>query len=486
MENELILNKFLASFCKDDTYPPFDGPYLNYTYGKEFKTEDILKGWKKTIKLIKDKKAPDKVGIYIHWPFCTSKCSFCFCDSFVPSQKNELSLYADFIIKELGLFSKIFKNIYISSVYFGGGTPTLISKNDFEKILDFIKENFLLNQDTQIYVESSPMTMDYEKLKMMAEKGVNRITIGVQSLDPVVLKKNNRFQTYEDFEKSFDMARKLGIKINVDLIAGLNGQSLRSFLKDLITIIKKKPDMIHIYSFDPRPHTEFSKRGDKLNNEEQRERELMMRGAEKIIQSKNYLSVKIATVDLSDNHTEDRQDTHWRLHSSSVLGVGYNSVSHAYGSFYYQHPPIGDKGPQKINHANLPPFTGVISDIPEEMRKFVITRLTTGFLIKDFEKFFKTDLREIKFIYNPLLVLEKKGKIKITKNRITSNMKNMEEFAVYSKYLYSEKMKKSLMNAHKEDYQFLLKNYGIEKIDEFLKHRLIDLYKSMSFYKIKD
>ena len=104
LSKNLLLYKFLAMRCTDETYPPFDGLYLNYAYGRKITLSEIKNKWLKTIAFIKKRQAPSQMGIYIHWPFCVSKCTYCFCNSFVPSRGNELKNYLFLIIKELEEF----------------------------------------------------------------------------------------------------------------------------------------------------------------------------------------------------------------------------------------------------------------------------------------------------------------------------------------------------------------------------------------------
>ncbi|OGK22732.1 hypothetical protein A3C24_04055 [Candidatus Roizmanbacteria bacterium RIFCSPHIGHO2_02_FULL_37_24] len=471
--------------CTDETYPPFDGLYLNYAYGRKITLSEIKNKWLKTIAFIKKRQAPSQMGIYIHWPFCVSKCTYCFCNSFVPSRGNELKNYLFLIIKELEEFSKIFKNISISSVYLGGGTPTFMADGDFRDLLLFLKERYKITDDTQIYAEGSPHTLTESKIRIMAECGVNRLTIGAQSLDERVLRKINRVQTKKEFEKSYSLARKTGkFKINVDLIAGLEGQSAKSFLKDLDFVIKNRPDMIHVYSFDPRPHTIFSQKGKIMSDEKKSERDLMCELAEKILNKKGFLSVKLANFDLDSSHTEDRQDTHWKKYNASVLGIGYNAVSHAFASVWYQHPPIGDKI-KRLDYDSFPPFFGINSNEDEEMRKFAIHRLNEGFTRKEFSDLFKKDISVAKKIYSRLKDLEKSGKVKISKNYISSFIESYEEYLVLSKHLYSENVIKNIMKTRQKEYEKFLSLENNSDIDECLKSVLGNTYKSMSFYKFK-
>lgn len=484
VSKNLFLYKFLATVCTDESYPPFDGGYLSYTYGRRISSKNVKAHWNKTVRLMKQRKAPKEVGIYVHWPFCVSRCTYCFCDSVVPLNAKRMSFYLKSLKKELLFFADIFHGIPMSSVYFGGGTPTFISDEDLDDLLSFIRKNFSMRKSTQIYIEGSPHTLTPSKLEIMNRSGVNRLTIGVQSFDEDVLKKVNRIQTKKEFERAFEYARVLGnFRINVDLIAGLEGQTPTSFINDVKYLAEKEPDMINIYSFEPRIHTQFSRQGKVVLPQRDKERELMMRYARKIMDESGYISAELANTDLSSIHVEDRQSADWSKYNASVLGVGYGAISHAFGSLWYQHPSV-----DRIKGAGtrgLPYFFGIPSHEEEEVRKFVIHRLRGGFSRKEFRGAFRKDISQYEDVYRRLKDLERIGKIAVEKESVNSFISESSEYLVFSKHLYSKRMIDALIRAHKSEYERCVKIYDERTIDSYVDNTLKKVYKSMKFYNFK-
>lgn len=488
ISKNLLLYKFLASKCTDETYPPFDGTYLNYAYGSEVSPKEVKKSWEKTISLIKKNKAPKQVGIYTHWPYCVSKCTYCFCDSHVSKSHNDFYKYLQLIKKELYFFSDVFRGINIHSIFMGGGTPTLIPDDYFSDLFETLKNAFTIDKNAQICLEGSPHTLTYSKLKIMAKYGVNRLSIGVQSLDPNVLKKVNRLQTRDGFERSYGFARKLGaFNINIDLIAGLEGQSIKSFINDLRYIILKKPDMISLYLFDPRTYILFSQQGKKIHEEKKKNSDFMIKFAEKMLWKSGYIPSKMyQSSKYYTNFVDDRQGMHhWGKYNASLLGIGYNAVSHAFGTMWYQHPSSEFNNNQKLNYRKLPPFISIRSDEIEEMRKFVIFRLRDGFSRKEFKDVFRKDISNIIEIYNRLRDLERIGKLSISKDFVSSFIESNEEYLVLSKHLYSDYIINNILETHKDEYEEFIKKYDIDNVDEYLKKIFSGLYRSMSYYKRK-
>ena len=182
-----------------------------------------------------------KIGVYIHIPFCKSKCYYCDFISFAncgDSVKEYVSLLKS-EVKDVNKYK-------VETIYIGGGTPSFIDSRYIEEILDEIK----YKNNAEITIEVNPGTADEQKLTDYFNMGINRISIGLQSSDNNILKQIGRIHKYDDFEKVYNLARKIGYKnINVDLMIGLPGQTM-NILQDtvykVINIIR--PEHISVYS----------------------------------------------------------------------------------------------------------------------------------------------------------------------------------------------------------------------------------------------
>lgn len=209
------------------------------------------------------------VGIYIHVPFCLSKCHYCdFCsEQRVDEEKKEQ--YVKRLCEEIELFfDKIGKRGEIpvaDTVYLGGGTPTLLSAEQFEKILSVVEAKFGICKDAEITAETNPKSADGKKLADIRKTGVNRLSIGMQSVHNGELRALGRIHSFEDFKVTFSEARDAGFKnISVDLMYGIPLQTMDSFKESIKTLAEFEPEHISSYSLTVEEGTNFYRRRDSL------------------------------------------------------------------------------------------------------------------------------------------------------------------------------------------------------------------------------
>lgn len=187
-----------------------------------------------------------ELGIYIHIPFCKSKCSYCDFTSFANKGKM-VEKYIECLKKEIE--NKEANNYIVDTIYIGGGTPSFIESKYIKEILETIKYKFNIKQEAEITIEVNPGTVNEEKLKDYKKTGINRISIGLQSTNNKILKQIGRIHTYEEFLNTYNLARKVGFKnINVDLMLALPNQTLEDLKDSVEEIIKLNPEHISIYS----------------------------------------------------------------------------------------------------------------------------------------------------------------------------------------------------------------------------------------------
>ena len=205
--------------------------------------------------------------LYIHIPFCIRKCDYCDFLSF-SSTREQQKTYMKALKREIRA-SGTFPEHHVTTVFFGGGTPSVPEAERLAEVLELLKDRFQFDQDAEITLEANPGTLSEEKLRVYREAGFNRLSLGCQSVHSEELKQLGRIHTYEEFLESFSMARKLGFSnINVDLMSGLPGQSLKSYEESLRTIAKLEPEHISAYSLIVEPGTPFAERNLDLPDEE--------------------------------------------------------------------------------------------------------------------------------------------------------------------------------------------------------------------------
>lgn len=198
-------------------------------------------------------------GIYIHIPFCIRKCFYC--DFFsLPGDNYKLRReYTRALIYEIAFYGKRYgKNLKADTVFFGGGTPSLMEPGLISKITEALKKNFDIASDAEITMECNPATLTPEKLDGYRRAGINRLSIGAQSFNDDVLQNLGRIHKAEDIEKTFDLARQSGFcNINMDLMFAVPGLTLKEWRKTIKHALRLKPEHISFYSLEISEDTVF-------------------------------------------------------------------------------------------------------------------------------------------------------------------------------------------------------------------------------------
>jgi len=168
-----------------------------------------------------------KLGMYIHIPFCKSKCYYCdFCS--YSGKEAIIAEYIKWLKEEIKDVAKGISNIEIYTIYIGGGTPSYIDSSYIVEIMKEIKNCYTLSENAEITIEVNPGTVDEKKLEDYKKVGINRLSIGLQSTHNEMLKKIGRIHTFEELLDTYKTAKKVGFKnINIDLILGLPRRNIR-------------------------------------------------------------------------------------------------------------------------------------------------------------------------------------------------------------------------------------------------------------------
>jgi len=201
-----------------------------------------------------------KLAIYIHIPFCKQKCKYCDFNSFPGSLEVTIENYINALINQIGHYSEKTKDYKVTSVYFGGGTPSFIDEKCIRRILNNIKEKYSISDDAEITIEANPGTVNKAKLEEYISLGFNRLSFGVQSLNDDILKNIGRCHTASDAVENYKLARLVGFKnISLDLMFGLPNQSLQDVEKTLNKFIELNPEHISTYSLKVEEDTVFGR-----------------------------------------------------------------------------------------------------------------------------------------------------------------------------------------------------------------------------------
>lgn len=188
------------------------------------------------------------LSVYIHIPFCVRKCNYCdFLSS--PASHEVRTQYLTALKKEMIRESMRYRDYCVETVFFGGGTPSLLSGEEIAGIMEVLRSSYTLSGKAEITLEMNPGTATPEKLRILYKAGINRLSIGLQSTDNQELKLLGRIHTYEDFQQTYKAARAAGFtNINIDLMSALPGQNLSGWGRTLEQVIALQPEHISAYS----------------------------------------------------------------------------------------------------------------------------------------------------------------------------------------------------------------------------------------------
>lgn len=200
-----------------------------------------------------------ELELYVHIPFCVKKCAYCDFLSF-PSEECERASYVDALLKEIKGQKDKFKDYVVTTVFLGGGTPSLLREDDTARIFHALKESFDISRNAEITMEVNPGTVTAKKAAAWKVCGVNRLSIGLQSADDEELQMLGRIHTFQEFLDTWKIVREAGFdNVNIDLISAIPGQTLESWEKTLHMAAGLEPEHLSAYSLIIEEGTPFYK-----------------------------------------------------------------------------------------------------------------------------------------------------------------------------------------------------------------------------------
>lgn len=357
-----------------------------------------------------------KIGLYIHIPFCVSKCRYCDFLS-MPYDYDVREQYTMSLCKEIERFAKEHADEYVvNSVFFGGGTPSILEPELFEKIISTVRDNFKMNTDSEITIECNPGTVTYDKLGTYKENGVNRISFGLQSANDSELKALGRIHTFSDFMDSYDNALKAGFNnINVDIMSELPSQGIEGYRNTLEKVLSLDIKHISAYSLiieEGTPFFEMNEKGLlKLPSEEDERQMYYM--TEELLAKNGFHRYEISNY-ARDGYECRHNKIYWERGEYVGFGLGAASLISdiRYSNTRDMKEYLEDFSSGRENE---------ILSLEDKMSEFMFLglRMTKGIEISEFERQFKSDIYDIfgseikKHVGNGLLV-EKEGRLMLT------------------------------------------------------------------------
>lgn len=258
------------------------------------------------------------ISLYIHIPFCKSKCKYCDFLSFPNTEY--INAYKKALLEEINAFDC--ENESIKSIFIGGGTPTIIDSNIIAEIMESIGR-FNIEKNAEITIEANPGTLNEEKLKEYRKSGINRISIGLQAWQNSMLKKLGRIHTREIFGESYELAQKYFDNINIDLMFSLPDQSYDMWFETLENVTRLKPQHISAYSLIIEEGTQFFDMD--LNLPDDAADRRMYHSAIKFLAEKGYKQYEISNF-AKEGYESVHNSVYWERGNYKGFGLGAASL----------------------------------------------------------------------------------------------------------------------------------------------------------------
>ncbi|HIQ49555.1 MAG TPA: oxygen-independent coproporphyrinogen III oxidase [Aquifex aeolicus] len=418
--NKELIKKYDRPGPRYTSYPPAT------EFTQEVKSEHYIK------KLIESNQRKTPLSLYFHIPFCEQRCLYCGCNVIISHRKGIEIPYLERVYREMEMVSQYLdKDRKVVQLHWGGGTPNYLEPEQIKAFFEEIVKRFPIDEDAEISIELDPRYLTDEQIKTIKETGFNRVSLGIQDLDPKVQRAVNRIQPYELIKEKIEKLREAGFEsINVDLIYGLPYQTRKSFEETVEKVIELNPDRVATYSFayipDVKPHQQLLPRESLPSAEEK------LRILEMIIdkfQSAGY--VYIGMDHFAKPHDElavaQRKGELWRNFQGyttkrgvELLGFGATSIGMLYDSYFQNFKTLREYN-NAVDKGEIPILRGYILNEDDFIRREVIMdimcnlgvdfkKIESEFNI-NFKDYFGKELEELK-------EMEEDGLIKIEEEKI--------------------------------------------------------------------
>ena len=333
-----------------------------------------------------------KLGIYVHIPFCKSKCGYCDFCSHTPC-KGETDRYLNALMLNIQDFSGAAEKYTVDTVFIGGGTPTLLSKKQMKALVDCIRTSFKVEKGAEFTVEANPGTVDKRYLSSLVNMGINRISFGLQSASDRELSALGRIHTRDEFLESFHAARAAGFKnINVDLMYGIPHQTKESFLDTLSFVKSLSPEHISVYGLKIEEGTPFWDAKEKLSLPDEESEYRMYREADSTLSADGYKHYEISN--FARHGFESKHNLrYWK--DEFYLGFGVSAHSYFEGQRYAYTDDIEKYILEMENPSNMANILSECTDIDVFTREteYVMLRLRLfdGLSLEEYRREFGRD-----------------------------------------------------------------------------------------------
>lgn len=303
---------------------------------------------------------PRPLNVYVHLPYCIQRCAYCWfkTTTLKENRLQQIDHYVETLCKELELASRYYhlKDRPVETVYFGGGTPTLMSEENLEKVFETIYQNFSLS-NPQITIEGEPVTLTERKAALLKRHNVNRISLGIQSFKEEVVFQTGRRDTEEQAMAAIELAKSTGADVNIDLISGLAGETEETWAYSVKRALEADVDNITIYKLELYANTPYysAEKNQEIALPDDDQELEFIKYALGELKKENYLPVNTFT--FTKDGASDQLHTRSKWLGNDNCAVGVSSFG-SIGTWNYQNLNDIASYTKSIESGKLPAFRG--------------------------------------------------------------------------------------------------------------------------------
>lgn len=385
----------MIDFGKIAKYSKSGPRYTSYPTAVEFNESFTLKDYIQALQDSNSSSIP--LSIYVHLPFCKSACYFCGCNVVYTKSEEKKTAYIPYLKKELELLKRYLDTTReVIQIHFGGGTPTYFSASHLEEIIALLRRTFPnFSPEIEASCEIDPRFFNQDQMKVLKDGGFNRVSFGVQDMNPQVQRAINRFQSKELIQKVVSIARDAGIKsINFDLIYGLPYQDRESFLQTLDLVTSFSPDRLAIFNYAHVPWIKaVMKKIDEATLPSTEEKLRILESMIAFLKTKDYELIGM-------DHFAKKEDELYQAMMkgelrrnfqgytvkgfSQTIGIGLTSIGEGRNYYVQNHKDL-EEYMRLLDQDCLPVHKGIWLDQEDELRKEVIMGIMNN-LSLDYQK----------------------------------------------------------------------------------------------------
>lgn len=398
---------------------------LAYPIGLQFELQDgerYLEAWSSHARAVAASEAYAGSVLYAHIPFCARVCTYCLLSSMRAPARDRIDAYVAALRRQIASFEPVVRGLSFSTLHVGGGTPTLLSEAQLEALLTALSV-FSRTSDFTISIEAHPGTATEGKLELLRRHGVQRLSFGIETMTPAVLRNVNRGdQTADRVRRAIECARRLGFSVNVDLLGGLPGETEESFESSLREVLELEPDSMSVNRFIAE-NSPLGRHGYGPDEQENRRADRMLLLADRVIRETRPPRWPAAPLRMAGYGTQYVWDRGERarpyfqqdmIGPASTLAIGHGGLGKVFGRMFAI--PAGSLEDYMADtQRGAPPRMAVCSVSPRFEIAFYVTdqacrgQLSTSDLVRIFGKDVHAIERELSFLWRRGLLVHEDG-----------------------------------------------------------------------------